>query len=74
MRHSRRRSRWSGRSATLYQRAKVHDGIAGVLLHVKGQESARIRWREALDPFQALKVPEAQAVEIRLNSLDDLAS
>lgn len=62
------------RIGDLYQEGQIHDGIADVTLRTKDKESARIHWLQALDIFQALNVPEAHEVEIRLESLDGLAS
>lgn len=57
-----------------YQEAKIHDGIASAVLQLTGREAARIHWRQALDLFQALDVPEAKAVAIRLQTMGGLAS
>jgi tetratricopeptide (TPR) repeat protein/DNA-binding SARP family transcriptional activator len=53
----------------LYQEARILDGIAEAMLRTQGREMARIYWRQALDIFQQLKVPEAKSVEIRLDFL-----
>lgn len=58
----------------LYQEAKIHSGIADVTLRIENGETAKIHWRQALDIFQNLNVPEALEVEMRLQALDDLAS
>ncbi|WP_433171610.1 tetratricopeptide repeat protein [Actinoallomurus sp. CA-150999] len=53
----------------LYQEAKVHEGVGGVLAHTDDPEAARIRWRQALNIFRDLNVPEAWEVEILLDAL-----
>jgi DNA-binding SARP family transcriptional activator len=55
---------------SLYLRAKALSGIAEITLHTKGAGAAKICWREALDIFAQIGVPEAAAVEIRLQTLD----
>ncbi len=64
----------AGEIESLYLKAKALNGIAEIALHTRGQEAARIYWREALDIFAQIGVPEAAAVEIRLHSLDVPAS
>ncbi|WP_305886743.1 AfsR/SARP family transcriptional regulator [Actinoallomurus rhizosphaericola] len=58
----------------LYQEARIHDGVATVTLHLHGSQAAKIRWRQALDLFQALAVPEARSLALRLTALDGMAS
>jgi DNA-binding SARP family transcriptional activator/tetratricopeptide (TPR) repeat protein len=57
-----------------YQEGKIHDGIASVVLQLSGPDVARIHWRQALDLFQILDVPEAKAVAIRLQTIGGMAS
>jgi tetratricopeptide (TPR) repeat protein len=57
-----------------YQEARVLDGMGYALLQIRGREAARICWRQALDIFQRLGVPEAEAVRLRLQSFDAQAS
>jgi tetratricopeptide (TPR) repeat protein len=57
-----------------YQEAKIHDGIANAVLQLTGREAARIHWRQALDLFQILDVPEAKSVAIRLQMIGGMAS
>lgn len=64
----------AGEIESLYLRAKALNGIAEIVLHTRGQETARIYWREAHDIFAQIGVPEAATVEIRLHSLDVPAS
>jgi DNA-binding SARP family transcriptional activator/tetratricopeptide (TPR) repeat protein len=54
----------------LYQEARIHDGAAIALLYLDESQAAKIRWRQALDLFQELEVPEARSLEIRLKALD----
>lgn len=58
----------------LHQEARIHNGIAEATLHINGVEAAKIRWRQALDLFHELGVPEAQSLEIRLHAFDNAAS
>lgn len=58
----------------LYQEARAHEGIARTMLHLAGPHAARISWRQALDIFRKLGVPEAEAVSIRLQGLGGIAS
>jgi DNA-binding SARP family transcriptional activator len=60
----------AGEIDSLYLRAKALNGIAEIILHTQGPQLARIYWREAHDIFAQLGVPEAAAVEIRLDTLD----
>lgn len=50
-----------------YQEAKILNGIAEALLHINGRD-ARIYWRQALDIFSRLGVPEAESVNLRLQA------
>ncbi len=58
----------------LYEQARVLEGIADTLLRTRRREAARIHWRQALDLFQQLGAPEAEAVRIRLQTLGAAAS
>ncbi|GAA0938005.1 AfsR/SARP family transcriptional regulator [Actinocorallia libanotica] len=53
------------------QEGRIHDGIGTAVLHVDGPEAARIHWRQAFDLFQEIGAPEAQALRIRLDIMDD---
>lgn len=57
-----------------YHEAKAISGIAETVHHTEGVEAARIHWREAYEIFQRLGVPEAAALEIRLDSSTPAAS
>ena len=51
-----------------YQEAKILDGMGHAVLRLQGREAARIYWRQALDIFQRLEVPEAETVRLRLEA------
>lgn len=51
-----------------YQEAKILDGMGQAVLRLQGREAARIYWRQALDIFQRLGVPEAESVKLRLEA------
>ncbi|MEO3787281.1 tetratricopeptide repeat protein [Actinocorallia sp. B10E7] len=53
------------------QEGRIHDGIGSAVLHVNGPEAARIHWRQAFDLLQEIGAPEAQAIRIRLDIMDD---
>ncbi|TDB85991.1 tetratricopeptide repeat protein [Actinomadura sp. KC216] len=57
-----------------YGEGKAHEGIAGAVLHLRGADAARIHWRQALDLFETLDVPEARSIAIRLQMVDGVAS
>ncbi|WP_165969177.1 tetratricopeptide repeat protein [Actinomadura sp. KC06] len=57
-----------------YGEGKAHEGIAGAVLQLRGADAARIHWRQALDLFEMLDVPEARSIAIRLQMVDGVAS
>ncbi|MFC5754543.1 AfsR/SARP family transcriptional regulator [Actinomadura rugatobispora] len=57
-----------------YQQAKVHEGIAATIFHLEGEQAARIHWRQALEIFEELGVPEAESIAIRLHTINEIAS
>jgi DNA-binding SARP family transcriptional activator len=55
----------------LYEEGKVLEGIAESTLNTRGQpHAARIVFRQALDIFERLGVPEAESARIRMEALD----
>jgi tetratricopeptide (TPR) repeat protein/DNA-binding SARP family transcriptional activator len=52
-----------------YQEGRVLEGIGETVLQTLGSGAARIYWRQALDIYQQLKVPEAETMRIRLDIL-----
>jgi tetratricopeptide (TPR) repeat protein/DNA-binding SARP family transcriptional activator len=52
-----------------YQEGKVLEGIGEAVLQTLGPGAARICWRQALDVYQQLNVPEAETMRIRLDVL-----
>jgi tetratricopeptide (TPR) repeat protein/DNA-binding SARP family transcriptional activator len=52
-----------------YQEGKVLEGIGETVLQTLGPGAARICWRQALDVYQQLNVPEAETMRIRLDVL-----
>jgi DNA-binding SARP family transcriptional activator len=53
-----------------YEEAKLLEGIAETTLSTQGPHAARIVFRQALDIFERLGVPEAEATRIRLDATD----
>jgi DNA-binding SARP family transcriptional activator/tetratricopeptide (TPR) repeat protein len=53
-----------------YQEAKLLEGMAETTLSTQGPHAARIVFRQALDIFERLGVPEAEAVRVRLDATD----
>jgi DNA-binding SARP family transcriptional activator/tetratricopeptide (TPR) repeat protein len=53
----------------LYEEAKVLQGIAETTLSVQRPDKARIVFRQALDIFERLGVPEAESVRIRIEAM-----
>ncbi len=53
-----------------YEEAKVLEGIAETMLSTHQPAAARIALRQALDIFQRLGVPEAEAARIRIETTD----
>jgi DNA-binding SARP family transcriptional activator/tetratricopeptide (TPR) repeat protein len=74
LQHFERAVTLAGEIESLYLKAKALNGIAETVLHSRGPDAARIYWREAYDIFAQIGVPEAAAVEIRLQTLDASAS
>jgi DNA-binding SARP family transcriptional activator/tetratricopeptide (TPR) repeat protein len=54
----------------LYEEAKILEGIAESTLSTQGSDAARIVFRQALDIFERLGVPEAASVQIRIETMD----
>src|SRR5712691_105029 len=53
-----------------YEEAKVLEGIAETTLSTQGPHAARIVFRQALDIFEQLGVPEAESARIRIETTD----
>ena len=53
-----------------YEEAKILEGIAEATLSTRRPDAARILFRQALDIFERLGVPEAESARIRLDILD----
>jgi DNA-binding SARP family transcriptional activator/tetratricopeptide (TPR) repeat protein len=53
-----------------YEEAKVLEGIAEATFSMRGPDDARIVFRQALDIFERLGVPEAESVRIRIEAMD----
>jgi DNA-binding SARP family transcriptional activator/tetratricopeptide (TPR) repeat protein len=53
-----------------YEEAKILEGIAETTLSTLRPEAARIVFRQALDIFEKLGVPEAESARIRIEALD----
>ncbi len=53
-----------------YEEAKILEGIAETTLITQGPHAARILFRQALDIFDRLGVPEAESARIRLETTD----
>jgi DNA-binding SARP family transcriptional activator/tetratricopeptide (TPR) repeat protein len=53
-----------------YEEAKVLDGIAETRVAARQPDAARIALRQALDLYEGLGVPEAEAARIRLETMD----
>jgi hypothetical protein len=49
-----------------YEEAKILEGIAEATLSTRGPYAARIIFRQALDIFERLGVPEAESARIRM--------
>jgi tetratricopeptide (TPR) repeat protein len=52
-----------------YEEGKVLEGMAEAVLNTHRFEAARITLRQALDIYERLEVPEAEAVRVRLESM-----
>ena len=53
-----------------YEEGKVLEGIAESTLSTQRPDAARIVFRQALDIFERLGVPEAESARIRIDTLD----
>jgi tetratricopeptide (TPR) repeat protein len=53
-----------------YQEAKVLEGIGEATLGTRRPDHARIVFRQALDIFEGLGVPEAESARIRIEAMD----
>jgi tetratricopeptide (TPR) repeat protein/DNA-binding SARP family transcriptional activator len=53
-----------------YEEAKILEGIAETTLSTLRPDAARIVFRQALDIFEKLGVPEAESARIRIEALD----
>jgi tetratricopeptide (TPR) repeat protein len=53
-----------------YEEGKLLEGIAEATLSMQGPGAARIVFRQALDIFERLGVPEAASVQIRIETID----
>jgi DNA-binding SARP family transcriptional activator/tetratricopeptide (TPR) repeat protein len=53
-----------------YEEAKALEGLAEIARLTKGPEAARITLRQALDIYEQIGVPEAEAVRVRIEILD----
>ncbi len=58
----------SRRIGDVYQEALAHDGLGRVLLRAEGAAAARKHWHRALELFERIGVPEANAVRRRLRT------
>lgn len=57
-----------------YEEAKILEGIAETTLSTLRPDAARIVFRQALDIFERLGVPEAESARIRIDALDPALS
>jgi DNA-binding SARP family transcriptional activator len=53
-----------------YEEAKILEGIAETTLRTQGPYAARIVFRQALDIFERLGVPEAESARLRIETMD----
>ncbi len=53
-----------------YEEAKILEGIAETTLSTQRPDAARIVFRQALDIFEQLGVPEAESARIRIEAMD----
>jgi hypothetical protein len=58
----------------LYEEGKIQEGIAESTLSTQSPAAARIVFRQALDIFEQLGVPEAETVRIRIEAIDPALS
>jgi DNA-binding SARP family transcriptional activator/tetratricopeptide (TPR) repeat protein len=54
----------------LYEEGKILEGIAESTLNTERPDAARIVFRQALDIFERLGVPEAESAKIRIETMD----
>jgi DNA-binding SARP family transcriptional activator/tetratricopeptide (TPR) repeat protein len=54
----------------LYEEGKILEGIAESTLNTQRPDTARILFRQALDIFERLGVPEAESARIRIETMD----
>jgi tetratricopeptide (TPR) repeat protein/DNA-binding SARP family transcriptional activator len=54
----------------LYEEGKALEGIAELTLYTERRDAARIVFRQALDIFERLGVPEAESVRTRIRAID----
>jgi tetratricopeptide (TPR) repeat protein len=57
-----------------YEEGKILEGIAESTLSTKRPHAARIVFRQALDIFERLSVPEAESVRIRIETMGPVFS
>ena len=57
-----------------YEEGKILEGIAESTLSTQQPAAARIVFRQALDIFERLGVPEAESARIRIETMDPPAS
>jgi tetratricopeptide (TPR) repeat protein len=53
-----------------YEEGKILEGLAEATLSTRRPEAARILFRQALDVYERLGVPEAESARIRMETLD----
>jgi DNA-binding SARP family transcriptional activator len=53
-----------------YEEAKILEGIAETMLGTQRPDAARIAFRQAVDIFERLGVPEAESARIRIETMD----
>ena len=61
--------RLSRQTGEPYEEGKILEGMAEAVLNTHRFEAARIALRQALDIYERLGVPEAEAVRIRLETM-----
>jgi tetratricopeptide (TPR) repeat protein len=53
-----------------YEEGKILQGMAEVTLYTQRRDAARIVFRQALDIFERLGVPEAESARMRIAAID----
>jgi len=53
-----------------YEEGKILEGIAELTLYSQRRDAARIVFRQALDIFERLGVPEAESARTRIEAID----